>query len=802
MIKNLLFTLSIGLVFCGAAYAQEVDVSNYNINVRVDVAASALEAQATLDLINPTDVPRSKLYFRLTRLGKVSQVSIDGSPVQSDTSQDHRTSALNQIAVTPSSPLVPGGHIKVSISYRIQVADATPLIAIYPGEVLLAPESVWVPAPSTEFAIYGPNTAPFTLNVTLSGAPNSFQVASSGISQAGGSSTFVQSLNSLPLVVAGPFNPPITSEHAGIKIALYVQPGIASAVADQTGGEAGTDGARNSATGTDQSGRILAEIGQIVDFFTKTFGPAPAGASFNVISSVHAGNTATAGAVILNEQIFREDFLDAVTIQTLADAVARIWTDGRVRLRGQDSRTAEADHPAQRAHSAALLRDSIPRYLSVLYLGERFGEQAASDAFGRLRAAYTPVAQSHRDTELSVQSFVIPSYGDAVFAKGPLILRLLAHLIGTDKLIQAIKTVTAGPQTKFVTPQDFHEALGGGTVVDTWFRQWVDSLVEPDIIIGIPMASEKPGAQQVNLRNLGTGDVSVTVLAVTASGKKITEQCVVPSEDLTSVDIPTTEKIVSVEADPEKYIVQTNYDNDSRPVKLSTASLLNAAIVAFNAKKFGEADSNLTEAVKGDPNNPLLHAWLGRVLMSEGRADQAHGEAEAAIKIKPPIAPALTWAHITLGQIALAKNAPGDAVENLRRAVLEVTEEPAEYVAREALINAEKASGKLAPVDPSIKSFIAQFDAMASKQTSSDKVFTMVMKGTLKKFGDGFVLTPAQSWNTEILRAERIDSNRVALDVALKVRSGDRDQSGTALLILYRGTGAWMLENVRLFNVK
>jgi len=61
--------------------------------------------------------------------------------------------------------------------------------------------------------------------------------------------------------------------------------------------------------------------------------------------------------------------------------------------------------------------------------------------------------------------------------------------------------------------------------------------------------------------------------------------------------------------------------------------------------------------------------------------------------------------------------------------------------------------------------------------------------------------TPPQSWTTDILRVEQIDGNRVALDVALKIRAQNKEQAGTAVFILYRIGGSWMLENVRLFNV-
>src|SRR3984885_15579698 len=90
MIKSLLLSVSISFVLSGAVFAQEVDVDRYSITARIDLTAGAVDSQATLELSNPTDSAKPKLYFRLTRLGKVGQVTINGSPVESETSQDHR----------------------------------------------------------------------------------------------------------------------------------------------------------------------------------------------------------------------------------------------------------------------------------------------------------------------------------------------------------------------------------------------------------------------------------------------------------------------------------------------------------------------------------------------------------------------------------------------------------------------------------------------------------------------------------------------------------------------------------------
>jgi tetratricopeptide (TPR) repeat protein len=296
----------------------------------------------------------------------------------------------------------------------------------------------------------------------------------------------------------------------------------------------------------------------------------------------------------------------------------------------------------------------------------------------------------------------------------------------------------------------------------------------------------------------------VQVLAVTASGKQLTSSVTVPSEDITSLDIETTEKITSVEVDPEKLIIQTDYDNDAKPVVVSAQTLLNESIAAFNKGQEGyaQAEAKLKQAVRANPNNPLLHAWLARTLAAQNKADEAISEANAAIKISPPLASALAWAHITLGQIALARGQAAEAAQHLRRAVVETDEAPAQFAAREALARAERAtSNAAATVDESIRGFFTQFDALV-KQPSSEKLYAVVNRSNLKRFVQGLTVTPPTAWTTEILRVDQVDANRAAVDVALKVKADGRDQQGTAVFILYRTANGWMLEEVQLFNVK
>lgn len=272
MLKRIVPAFFIVAIFAIGVAAQEVEVDRYNINARIDTAASAVDVRAALSVSNLAQTPKAKLYLSLTKLAKVSAASVNGASARFETVEDRRVTALNQIIITPQSPVEAGGKATVEVSYRIEASESTPLIHIYPGEVLLAPGAVWVPMPSTMFTttLYGPTTAPFTLTVSATSSAANFRALSSGaLKSEGQNSIFEQPLNSLPLVVAGSFDQPVSSDRGGVKVEIFVQPGIVAVPTDAKPVESAAIVAR-----------LGDEAGRVIDFLTRTLGAPPNGATF------------------------------------------------------------------------------------------------------------------------------------------------------------------------------------------------------------------------------------------------------------------------------------------------------------------------------------------------------------------------------------------------------------------------------------------------------------------------------------------------------------------------------------------
>jgi hypothetical protein len=243
--------------------------------------------RAALSISNLAQAPKPKLYFRLAKLAKVSAVSVNGASAAFETIEDRRATTLNQIIITPQSSIGAGTKATVEVTYRIEVPESTPMIHAYPGEVLLTPGAVWVPMPYTMFTLYGPTTAPFTLTVSAASPAASFRALSSGTMKTDGpSATFEQPLNSLPLVVAGSFDQPLVEERGGIKLEIFVQPGIVAVPADA-----------KAPDGKSIIARLGDEAGRVIDFLTRTLGAPPPGATFRIISSARAGNLAQPGVL-------------------------------------------------------------------------------------------------------------------------------------------------------------------------------------------------------------------------------------------------------------------------------------------------------------------------------------------------------------------------------------------------------------------------------------------------------------------------------------------------------------------------
>jgi len=811
--KKIFFSLVFTSLFASFALAQEFEIKKYDLNARVVPEEQKVDVQAKLRLVNlsgpdlaerillsPDNKPR--MAFLLNPKAKVETMKINGAAAQPKT-EDARNNLL-RVYVDITSGIAGLREFDVDFTYSIPAADRSPALHVSSEETALLPASFWFPVAHNPYADHGPDTAPFSLTVT---APAGLKIISSGVRKS--ENSFEQSLAALPFFIAGNYD--VVSRGGGDHpVEVYYPKG--------SGGSGGPGD-----LGKQQAERVAAEAERAVAFYAKYFGAA-AVAPFRVIStqarqldtatsdtfsSSRETSVAMVGAVTIDENIFRRDALDLGAIELLSGAAARAWIDGQVLLRGR---------------GVAVLRDALPIYLVAQYLGERFGPAQRDAAFERFRRAYGTVARS--DAPLLMQSQLDRNYATSVYNKGALVWRMMERMVGLQAFGTALRSSLArarvdalslagwwAPQQGRGAPQphplcqlsrcaNFRENLisagADRKIVNELFNNWIDTVALPDFAIGQPQSA--PAGLESTVANFGSGDFTVEVVATTDKGEKIPKFATVKAGEYGSVNFPAGTNIKTVEVDPDKIYLQSDYSNDSFPRRPSQSEYFGQANLAFSKNDFATAEAKSREGLAATPNAPTLQALLGRALLAQKKNDEAAKIFNDALKAEPLPIQAYGWAHLGLAELAMLQNKFAEAARHYRFAAAADLDAATTIAARDGALKAERGANAV-KIPEDIRSFLQKFDA-AVLQGNSTVVNQFIELGNLRKFAQLLVVRKPSAWVTEALRAEEWDANRTAVDVTLKIKIEGKDYAGRAVYVISRAGGKLLLTAAPTFDVK
>ncbi|MBX7218802.1 MAG: tetratricopeptide repeat protein [Blastocatellia bacterium] len=763
------------------AQAQDFEINRYDVTAALHQATNTADLNVTLDLTNQSsqNLPARTLTLRINKNAKVSAATLNGTTIAFKQEDDPRISTLSVVTITLATPVAAGAKLEAKLQYSLAVKESNQYTAITPGDTLIFPESFWVPAVHTPLQPHGADTAPYTLNVTS----DEGDIISDGTRKATGNTiTFDSPLAGQPWLLVCPLakaaTRTVTVSGATATLSVATQPGVPGAEA--------------------QTQRLLDEMEKIVGFYGQTFGYLPA-SQFSVVSTPRNVNYVAPTTLVIAESAFRREAIDAETMEFLVRGTARAWLGGKFRLRG---------------NGLGILQDALPSYLTALYLESRFGADAARQFWSRRVRAYAPLALGRNDAMLINQRVLDPDYFTSTLNKGALTFRLLERQMGRPALLEIIKKLLAGTGPELTTTM-FRSLLtstdqkADGPVARL-LKQWWDEINEPDFIIGLPQKKEG-GGWVCALRNFGTGDAIVPVLAFTDKGEKLTAEATVPSRGFSTVEFKTEATLVRVEVDPDKLYPQTRYDfdksstqfdNDSRPPRSFPFTLFREANTLFEQKDFAGVETKLKDALEQDPDYASSRILLARALAAQGKTDAAQAEMQKAMKVIPPPVYVLGWSAIVQADLAMAKKDAKAAVAAYRRAGLIDAEIACNLAARKGLQESEAAAQQSSQPDETIKSFIAQLDK-AIKTGTTAALEPLVLKADLPQFVKGIVVSKPDNWTTQIVRSDVLDSQQVAVDVKMDVITADKkEQKGTAVFVLRKVGASWTLARIDLFTVQ
>jgi tetratricopeptide (TPR) repeat protein len=827
MMKKLFFCSIFILQLSSIAFAQEFEIKNYDINARVVPEEQKVDLQAKLHLVNLSDPdlgerillsPDSKprLSFFLTPKAKVEAMKVNGAAVQIKTAEDARNN-LMRVYIEMTSALIGLPELDVEFTYSIPSTDRGAAIHVSSGETFLLPASFWVPVTHTPYADHGADTAPFSLKVeapTNSAGPASLKVISSGIRKS--ETSFEQSLAAQPFFIIGDYDV-VSRNEAGHQVEVYYPRG-------------------SGEIGKQQAERIAVEAERAVMFYAKYFNVG-AIEPFRIISTqARQLNTATSdsfsasretsasmvGAVTIDENVFRRDVVDLGMIELISGAATRAWIDGQVLLRGR---------------GAGMLRDALPVYLVAQYLGARFGPPQRDAAFERFRRAYSTIARN--DAPLLTQSQLDRNYATSVYNKGALIWRMIEKMFGVQTLETALRSslsrgrVDALSLAGWFAPQQNQQKRGPAQphplcqfsrcanfkenlisagadrkLVNDLFTTWIETVSLPDFAIGQPQNTANGvestianfGSFDDTLSKSQSGDLTVEVVAINDKGEKISRTVTAKAGEYGSVSFPAGVNIKTIEVDPDKIYLQSDYTNDVVPRRPSQSEAFGQANLAFSKNDFATAEAKAREGLVTTSNAPTLQALLGRALLAQKKADEAGKIFNDALKAEPLPIQAYGMAHLGLAELAIQQEKFDIAAKHFRFAAAADLDAATTIAARDGALKAERGANAV-KIPDDVRSFLQKFDA-AVLQGGSAAVNQFVDLGNLRKFAQNLVVRKPSTWLTEALRAEEWDANRVAVDVTLKIRIESKDYSGRAVYVISRAGGKLLLSEVPTFDVK
>jgi len=752
-------TLLLALILCLAPHAGAQapagvvwQVTSFDINANVQQPERLLSSVATINATNVGSASGRVLTLRLNSKATVKSVTVGGAAA---IVRPTPRGELQQIEVSLPASVAPNGSVSVAVTYTLPVESNSGLSAISPIATQFLPLSFWYPMPNTPYSPRGADTAPFHLTVNI---PNAI---SSGVEKAAG--TFDQSLHAEPFFVQGDWDKLEGAADAKGVIVLLEK----GADAEQ----------RKHAEG------LMAFTAAARAFYAAALGPAP-DTPLRLVAVRRGAGFNDGGTALIDADALRLPKLDAATALSVAETVARLWIGGQTPVYGE---------------GGGVLRDALVRYLATQFLEKQFGADAVKSELYRQRLAYATVAQ--RDGPLARTTPLDSTYFASVPNRGAMFWRLVDRRLGRAELMTVLRAALQAAKTDVngLNLAAVREALAtrGGDSLKVLVDQQLDQVVDTDLMVGLPV---QRGADWVAaLRNIGSIDVTVPVLATTEQGQEVRAEATIPAKNFGEAVFKTPSKLVRVEVDPDKLYPQLDYGNDVMPRAKDLSQALNEASLQLGAQDFAKAEATARAMLASAPRFQEAQIILARALLGENRIEDAEKLFRTALEEPLPFAATLAWANIGLGEIAMKRNQPAEAAKLFNDAVIASRDYPSSLAARAARIRAEAAANNAPPVDETVRAFVAQL-AQAVVSNKKAELESRIVSGELVRFINASIGTEA--WDTKVVRTEQLNANLIAADVQIRASKLGTVGSGTAVLMLAKTPAGLKLAGIELFEVR
>ncbi|MCW5960984.1 MAG: hypothetical protein KIS76_12540 [Pyrinomonadaceae bacterium] len=714
-------------------------------------AVRDLNVKAILSLKNTSGSPASSLTLRLNQNAAISDLKLNGSTADFSKREEKLTAANSLQRIVVRMPSLPANEIiSVEVNYKLLIKENSGVATLSSVSTNFLPLSFWYPTPNSWFFPRGADYAPFTLTAVSPAEWNLDFVSSGESSQTAGnnlkSSRFSQTFFGQPFFVGGNWDLTQVND-----VSVYLPKGADSA--------------------KKRRGEELAELTSEAKLFVEgLLGKFPE-TYLRLVSVSRGAGFSGGGTILIDQSAFEREKIDSQTAMNIVEGIAKIPL-GNIALVDGDG--------------YGVIREGLARFIATEFIEKKFGKETADVERLRQRTAYSAVAR--RDSPLRIASPLDDYYYASVANKGAMIWRLVAVNVGKPEFFAIVRDKL---QDKYIDLQELRSAFPSQKAL---LDYQLDEVLDTNLLVGLPQV--KGDETKSAVRNTGSFDVTVNIVATTATGERINVETSVPAKGFGEVAFRTKSPIVRTEIDPDKIYPQTEYTDDVVPREDEDADAIVGIKRAFDKQEFTAAEKGARALLTRFPKFDDARILLGRSLLAQKKMSGAESEFRAVLEQNLPTARNIAWAKVGLGEIALAAGDKTRAVDLFSQAILADGEYGASLNAR---LGRRKAISQGA-VDESIKKFFGAFDqaAVSGRKADLDRLF---VPGEVTRFAAG--VAGAQQWQTNVLFVEMIDANNAFVESSLNIRLLNREpESGTAVFQITRNGNSWKIVNVVMFEVR
>ena len=165
-----------------------------------------------------------------------------------------------------------------------------------------------------------------------------------------------------------------------------------------------------------------------------------------------------------------------------------------------------------------------------------------------------------------------------------MIWRLLSRRIGQNEFFDTIKR---NAQDKSL---DLSELRSAFSAQSEFLDYELTQITDMNLLVGLPQVIG--GETKVALRNTGSVEANISVVATTANNERIPTNVVLKPSSFGEVSFKTPNKITRIEIDSEKLYPQTDYTDDVAPREFSDSDLQLVVKREFDKQAYPLAEKN------------------------------------------------------------------------------------------------------------------------------------------------------------------------------------------------------------------